>query len=140
MAGLCFLVICLPGIFMIIQWVIARICSKRFTCLTPIIRAITGFAFAYAFMQEPLIFKYPACLLGLLQTLIKGVAIFVHTPEMKKFSIEVSYLEVGWESPIQFLINLFGWLKGGRLYISTMASSILVIGKVSCKNYLTKPE
>ena len=140
MAGLCYLVICLPSIFMMIQWVIARICTKRFTYLTPIIHVIIGFAFAYAFMQEPLIFKYPACFLGLLQTLFKGVAIFVHTPEMKKFSIEVSLLEHSWESSIQLLINFFGWLKGGNLYISTMVSSILVIGKVSCENYLTKPE
>ena len=92
-------------------------------------------------MSNPLFLKYPSIVLGTFVVGIKGVCIFVHTPEMKEFSTKVSVQEYSWESSLQFLLLLHIWINGGPLFISPILSSVLIIGKVSTEFYLiSEPE
>ena len=100
----------------------------------------TSFAMACAFVRQPTIFKYPALLCSMSTLGIKLIAIFVHTPEMKEFSLKTSTAECNHESSIQLLLLLHIWLSGGELYLGAIVSSNLVIGKVGSENFLMKGE
>ena len=98
------------------------------------------FALLFAFVNQPTIFKYPALASSLFTLSVKVVALFVHTPEVAKFSLKISSAESSYEAPAQLLFLLHAWLSGGQMYISTMVSSVLVIAKVGAENILTKGE
>ena len=100
----------------------------------------TSFAMACAFVRHPTIFKYPAMLCSMFTLGTKLVAVFVHTPEVKEFSLKTSTAECNHESSIQLLLLLHIWLRGGELYHTAIISSILVIGKVGSENILMKGE
>ena len=70
----------------------------------------------------------------------KLLAVFVHTPEVKEFSLKTSTAECNHESSIQLLLLLHIWLSGGELYLGAIVSSTLVIGKVGSENILMKGE
>ena len=70
----------------------------------------------------------------------KLLAVFVHTPEMKEFSLKTSTAECKHESSLQLLLLLHIWLSGGELYLGAIISSTLVIGKVGSENILMKGE
>ena len=97
---------------------------------------LTTTGMAVGFGVEPLLFQYPATILGCSVVGVKVLAVFVHTPEMKAFSTRVSSFEYSTESSLQLLLLLHLWLSGGPLYLSTILSSLLVIGKCSAEEYL----
>ena len=100
----------------------------------------TDSALLFAFVNHPTIFKYPALAISFFTLSVKVLALFVHTPEVTKFSLKISSAESSYEAPAQLLFLLHTWLSGGQVYISTMVSSVLVIAKVGAENILTKGE
>ena len=149
-AGFCYMFICLPAIFSVIPAVVSRVQSVwgkvaestlmgvlylLFVCLISV--SITS-AMAFAFFNQPTIFKYPALLCSLFTLGVKILAVFLHTPEMIEFSLNASTAESSYESSAQLLFLLHIWLSGGHLYFTAMISSTLVIGKVGAENILMK--
>ena len=61
---------------------------------------------------------------------------FHSSPEMKKFSVAVSVAEGGFESTFQLLLVLFIWLTGGTLHLTTILSSLMMIGKSGAEKLL----
>ena len=58
------------------------------------------------------------------------------SPQPGTFS-QTSIAESSYESSTQLLFLLHIWLSGGRMYLTAMVSSTLVIGKVGAENILT---
>ena len=90
-AGLCYLFVNIPGLFCFQDIVLQRI-SRRFGWYVTTIVYIVGSIFSttamvFAFLWHPLLFKYPAIIIGCSVIGVKLVGVFVHTPEMKAFSI-----------------------------------------------------
>ena len=92
---------------------------------------------AHYFFIYPLAFKNLAQLIGFFVVSTKVLAVLVHTPEVKKVSMQVSFFETSMESSGQLCLLLNVWMQGGPLYISPILSSILVIGKTNAENYLS---
>ena len=92
---------------------------------------------AICFSFNPLTFKFFAQLNGVFMILIKVLAVVVHTPEVKQFSMKLTFMETNLESQSQLCLLLNVWLQGGSLYISPIVSSILVIGKNNAENFLS---
>ena len=151
-AGFGYMFICLPAIFSLIPAVVTRVQKEwdkvsqstltgvfylLFVCLSFV--TITS-AMAFAFVKQPTIFKYPALLCSLFTLGVKILAVFLHTPKMAEFSLNVSSVESNYESSLQLLFLLHIWLSGGHMYLSAMVSSALVIGKVGAENILMKGE
>ena len=144
-AGLSYLFICLPGITILFDLFSSRLtrnCSSGVVIVvTFILFSCTAGALTLCFFSDPLLLKYPSIVLGVFIVGIKGVCVFVHTPEMKEFATKVSVQEYSWESSLQFLLLLHIWINGGPLFISPLLSSGLIIGKVSTEFYLvSEPE
>ena len=146
-AGLSYIFVCLPGTTLLFNLffssnTIAKNCSNSVAIvLFFLLFTFTAAALLLCFLSNPLLLKYPSIGLGVFVVGIKGVCVFVHTPEMKEFSTKVSVQEYSWESSLQFLLLTHIWINGGPLFISPALSSILVIGKVSTEFYLiSEPE
>ena len=144
-AGLSFLFICFPGLYLVLDLVSQKL-SKSCTGSKVIIVNITcgvslSFVMIILFSNNVLLFKYPAFVLGLGMVGVKGVALFHRTPLMKELSAKVTNSEVATESPLQLLLLLHIWVSGGPLFLGPIASSLLTIGKVNAELYLSsKPE
>ena len=144
-AGLSYLFVCLPGITLLFDLFSSRLtknCSSGVVVLfNSILFTCTAGALILCFLSNPLLLEYPSIVLGIFVVGVKGVCVFVHTPEMKEFSTKVSVQEFSWESSLQFLLLLHIWIKGGPLFVSPILSSILIIGKISTEFYLiSEPE
>ena len=139
-AGLIYMFVCLPGLYMlneVLNWCIGE-CPSGLVLVTNLSSSVLfSFAMMAAFFIEPLSFKYPGILIGLAMVATKGLAIFVHTPTMRKISKKVTMFEFNTEAPLQLLMLLYLWATGGPLFITTMLSSSLVIGKVNAEIYLS---
>ena len=139
-AGLCYLFTTLPGFFFLQEVIILsafKECSSRVnTTVVVATTLVATSAMALGFLTDPLLFQYPATILGCSIVGVKVVGVFVHTPEMKAFSMRVSSFEYSTESSLQLLLLLHLWLSGGPLYLYTILSSLLVIGKCSAEEYL----
>ena len=90
-AGLCYLFVCMPGLFcfqdLFLQWI-----SKRFGWyVTTIVYIMFSLAatttMIFVYWLDPLAFKLPSIFIGCCVIGVKLVGVFVHTPEMKAFSI-----------------------------------------------------
>ena len=144
-AGLSFLFICFPGLYLVLDLVSQKL-SKSCTGSKVIIVNITcgvslSFVMIILFSNNVLLFKYPAFVIGLGMVGVKGVALFHRTPLMKELSSKVTNFEVATESPLQLLLLLHIWVSGGPLFLGPIASSLLAIGKVNAELYLSsKPE
>ena len=71
---------------------------------------------------------------------IKVLAVFVHGPEMKKFSQMATMAESNYESAVQlmFVILISLWAdEVSKTGLMSMLSSLVMIGKSSADNYLT---
>ena len=146
-AGLSYLFVCLPGLHMINETLGEKL-SDYSTALVLFINLVGGVvlssAMIVAFGTHPLLFRYPAILIGIAVVVTKGLAIFVHTPQMKKISKRVTMSEFYIESPLQLLLMLNlsqmdtdRWQK----FLAPILSSLLVIGKVNAETYLSdEPE
>ena len=139
-AGLCYLFTTLPGFFFLQEVIMLHAfkeCSSRVnTTVVVATTLVATSAMALGFLTDPLLFQYPATILGCSVVGVKVLGVFVHTPEMKAFSMRVSSFEYSTESSLQLLLLLHLWLSGGPLYLSTILSSLLVIGKCSAEEYL----
>ena len=144
-AGLSYLFVCAPGITLLFD-----LFSRNFTknCSNAVVMLVYYIMFIcftailiLCFLYDPLLLKYPSIVLGVGVIGVKGICVFVHTPELKEFSTKVSVLEYSWESSFQLLLLLYTWINGGPLFISAILSSLLIIGKTSTEYYLiSEPE
>lgn len=89
-----------------------------------------------ALNRDPLIFKLPAFLISLATVVTKLLAVLIHTPAMKDLSTRLSLAESRTESTAQLSLLLQVWLSGGELFLGTMFSSVIVIGKVGAETLL----
>ena len=112
-SGLCFLIITNPGIIILWDTIWNHIAPKRpglvitlvFNCIFLLVIFL------------PCIFKYSAIFVSICVIIVKTVAVFVHTSEMKKFSQKLSEHECTYESSFQNLILLHIWLSTGKLFL-----------------------
>ena len=139
-AGLSYLFICFPGIYMFSE----AFNDKLSSCSSAILIVISfslsvslTSAMIYTFYVDHLLFKYPAYLIGILVVITKGLAIFIHTPTMKMISERMTMGEFKTEAPLQLLLLLHLWVSGGPLFLTPILSSLLVIGKVNAEMYLS---
>ena len=145
-AGLCYVFICLPGINLVKEQVgeaVMTLQRRSGILLAGIIMAIY-FALGTALIVglgigislRPLVFFYPAVLVTTTIVLAKTVAVVLHTPRMKRISMKMSECECFFESSLQLTLLTHIWLSGGKVYKTTIFSSMLVIGKVGAENLL----
>ena len=141
-SGLIYVFVCLPGVYMVSDLLSEYIKEK---CQDGVLVLLVNLASSIfltasmtaAFYMEPLSFKYPGILIGLAIVATKGLAIFVHTPAMRKISKKVTMFEFNTEAPLQLLLLLYLWATGGPLFVPPMISSLLVIAKVNAEIYLS---
>ena len=135
-AGLCWMFVCLPPGFLTIEILTKK---NHSTCLQLLLLGL-GFCytatFAYLVNFYPQVFFYPALCLCLILCGGKFLAVFIHTPEMKQFSVHLSHVECSFEASCQLVLILAIWLSGGEMHLTCMISSVVVIGKVSAENFL----
>ena len=145
-AGLSFLFVFFPFLYLCLDLLtqkISKSCAGTKVIIVNIACSVSiSFAMIILFSNNVLLFKYPAFLVGLGMVSIKGVALFHPTPLMKELSGMVTKYEVATESPLQLLLLLHIWISGGgSLFLGSIASSLLAIGKVNAEVYLSsKPE
>ena len=141
-AGLSYLFICFPGLYMFNEAL-----TEKLSSYSSVIAVVVNFcwtialssAMFYASWKNHLLFRYPAILIGILVVITKGLAIFVHTPEMKKIAERMTMGEFKTEAPLQLLLLLHLWVSGRPLstYLPPILSSLLIIGKVNAEMYLS---
>ena len=139
-AGLSYLFICFPGLYMFSEALNDKLssCSSAIVIIISFSLSVSlTSAMIYAFSTYHLLFKYPAYLIGILVVITKGLAIFVHTPAMKKIAERMTMGEYKTEAPLQLLLLLHLWVSGGPLFLTPILSSLLVIGKVNAEMYLS---
>ena len=71
---------------------------------------------------------------------VKLLSVFIHTEWRRKVSMKLTVAEINTESLSQLLIVTNLWLSGGQLYLSTMVSSVLVIGRVGAETSLVSDQ
>ena len=112
-AGLCYLFITIPGVFFLQEVILVHIfkdCSPKVNTIAYIASGFLGIgAMAFGFYAKPLLFQYPATILGFSIIGVKVVGVFVHTPEMKAFSVRISAFEYTTESNLQLLLLFYLW-------------------------------
>ena len=126
-----YLFICFPGLLMF-----SEALGEKLSSYSSIIVFIVNLslsislscAMIYAFWKYPLLFRYPAILIGILVVITKGLAIFVHTPEMKKLEARMTMAEFKTEAPLQLLLLLHLWVSGRPLFVTPNLSSLLRTG------------
>ena len=152
-AGLCYMFICLPPIItMLLPVLVSRVqkhwgevadstlFSVLYVLIVCLIAVAISSAMAFAFANQPTVFKFPALLCSAMAVGVKIVAMFVHTPQVTEFSLNASKAESSYECSLQLLLLLHIWLSGGYMHLSAMVSSTVVIGKVGAENLLMKGE
>ena len=139
-AGLTYLFVCFPALYVFSEALGEKLSSYRSSIVFIANLSLSislSFAMIYAFWRYPLLFRYPAIFIGILVVITKGLAIFVHTPEMKKTADRMMMAEFKTEAPLQLLLLLHLWVSGRPLFVSPILSSLLVIGKVNAEIYLS---
>ena len=144
-AGLSFLFICFPGLYLFNEVLTEKLSSSCSNMIVIIVNFSCALSLSstmiYASWTYPLLFRNPAILIGIMVVITKGLAIFVHTPGMKKLSSRITMCEFNTESPLQLLLLLHLWVSKGTLYRAPIFSSLLLIGKVNAEIYLSdQPE
>ena len=146
-AGLCYLFICLPGINIVKEAVGEAVMnshrSRSGILLAGLIMSLyfllgTGLVVGMGMLLwlRPLIFHYPAVFVTITIVFTKTVAVVVHSPRMKRLSLKMSECECFFESSLQLTLLIHIWLSGGKIHLTTIFSSLLVIGKVGAENLL----
>lgn len=114
-AGLCYLFVTIPGVFFLqdvfMMHIFKDCSSKVHTMVYVATGVIATTAMAFGFGVEPLLFQYPAIILGFSIIGVKVVGVFVHTPEMKAFSVRISAFEYTTESNLQLCLLFYLWLQ-----------------------------
>ena len=137
-AGLSYLFICFPGLYVLSEILTEKLSrGGNWVMVGNFCWSVSlSSAMIYTFSKSPLFFKYPAYLIGSLVVITKGLAIFIHTPEMKRISNILTEGEFKTEAPLQLLMLLHLWVSGGPLFHTPILSSLLVLGKVNAEIYL----
>ena len=143
-AGLCYIFICLPGIHILhsvlvqnLRWRFGLTDKSSFVLMFVLGLGLTTAVFA-CFWIRPHSFAFPAILISVITLITKALAVIVHGPETQKLSLLMSTTECRYESGLQLLLLLHIWLSGGKMFLSAMVSSILVISKVGIENYFAE--
>ena len=145
-AGLCYVFICLPGINLIKERVgdaASELQSKVGVLMAGLIMGlyftmgtVICVGLGVLLWLWPLAFHYPAVLVTVTIVSTKTLTVFIHSPGMKSLSRKMSDSECFFESALQLTLLLHIWLSGGKVYVSMIVSSVLVIGKVGAENLL----
>ena len=137
LAGLSYMFICLPIIWLVCEKVAEIKISKiKIICYIIGLPAI-GTLMMWGLWEDPLLFRPLAILSSILFLGLKSVAVFVHSPAMAQFSLYVSQMGSATEGPMQLLLILHTWLSGGPLHWETLLSSLLDMAKVGAESFLT---
>ena len=141
LAGLSYLFICFPGLHLVLDLLTQRLSMRCSTKVVVFVYVVCGMSFSFAMFfsvwNKALLLEYPAFIVGTAVVGVKAVALFVHTPALKKLSAQVTKYETDTESPFQLLLLLHIWVSGGPLFLGPIGSSLLVIGKVNAEAYLS---
>ena len=137
LAGLSYMFICLPIVWLVVEQVDEIKISKIKMTLYVITFPTAATLITWGLWVDPLLFRLPAILSSIIFLGLKSVAVFVHSPKMAEFSLHMSQVENVTEGPLQILLILLYWLSGGPLFLDTLLSSLLDIGKVGAENFLT---
>ena len=112
-AGLCYLFITIPGVFFLQEVMMLHVFKDCSSKVITMVHFATGFlattAMAFGFWAEPLIFQWPATILGCSIIGVKVAGVFVHTAEMKAFSVRISAFEYTTESNLQLCLLFYLW-------------------------------
>ena len=112
-AGLCYVFVTIPGVFFLQEVIMLHIFKNCSSKVNTIMYVAYGFltttGMALGFGVEPLLFQYPAMILGCSMIGVKLAGVFVHTPEMKAFSVRISAFEYTTESNLQLCLLSFLW-------------------------------
>ena len=112
-AGLCYVFVTIPGVFFLQEVIMLHIFKNCSSKVNTIMYVAYGFltttGMAVGFGVEPLLFQYPATILGCSMIGVKLAGVFVHTPEMKAFSVRISAFEYTTESNLQLCLLSFLW-------------------------------
>ena len=146
-AGLCYAFICLPGINLVKEQVGEAVMKRQRGSGILLAGLIMGLYFVLGSAAivglglvvwlRPLVLFYPALLVTITIVFTKTLAVVLHSPGMKRFSLKMSECECFFESSLQLTLLAHIWLSGGKVYMSTIFSSMLVIGKVGAENLLS---
>ena len=136
-AGICYTIICLPAFFLVLQKLVKMTKlgqeGDNFSWslfLTIFVAWAHLLILLFWMWANPMSLRYPSILFSSFFLGTKIVGVFLHTPQMKEFSMRLSVLETSVESPLQLLLLFHIWLAGGELYIGTIISSVVDIAKV----------
>ena len=92
-AGLCWMFVCFPPVFLIIENLAKK---KHSTCLQLLLLGL-GLCFqatcVYLVNTHPQVLFYPAVCLSMILCGGKFLAVFIHTSHMKQFSVHLSHVE-----------------------------------------------
>ena len=136
-AGLSYMFISLPIVWLVAEQIAEIKISKiKMMCYIIAFPAI-GTLIMCGLWADPLLFRPVAIISSILFLCTKAVAVFVHSPEMVRFSLHLSQVENATEGPLQLLLIQHVWLSGGPFHWDTLVSSLLDIGKVVAENFLT---
>ena len=92
-----------------------------------------------------LVMKILATLVGGALLGVRVLAVFVHTKNMKMISVKAANYEGVYESSLQLVLVLYVKLSGQEemdawMYVPTMVTSLIMIGKSGAENFLTFKE
>ena len=136
-AAACWMLVCLPPVYCSIENLANRCKSAGFQIAVLIIgisgTLLCGFV---SIMWFPRLLFYPAVFCVFILLLVKILAVFCPTPGIKQLSSKLSWAESSIEASCQLLLLIFLSLTSGKLHLSVMISSIVIIGKVRAENYL----
>ena len=132
-AGLCFFFLTNPGVFVI--W--RRIHGILPGALEVFIIIIIGHFYVFMVYYMPGYSKYLGLMTSTVFIIVKIIAVFDHSPEIKAISRELSESEFVYESSLQLGTLLLTWLHTGKLYSLTIASSLFFISKVAAENLVS---
>ena len=145
-AGLCYVFVCLPGINLVTEWVVEAVMKSQRRAGLLLAGLIMGLYFALGtalivglgivVWLWPLVLFYPAVFVTVAIVFTKTVAVVLHSPRMKRLSLKMSESECCCESSLQLTLLTHIWLSVGKVFMSTIISSVLVIGKVGAENLL----
>ena len=134
LAGTCYFFVNLPMIALM-RDMLEKCFSKRGWLVT-LAWWISVCGVCTLLFYSPLFFKYSAIFYSICLLSMKAVAVFLHTPAVKRLSMSLSEAECQFESSMQLLFIINVWCRGGDLYLSTIVSSVILIGKVKSENFL----
>ena len=104
------------------------------------ILGILSVGLAFLLQKVPTYFFVTAILSASMMVGVKLTAMFVHGPEAKRLSTRMTSTESQYESSLQLMVVLAICLNSGRVSkpcASSLASSVVMIGKSGAESYLT---